>query len=85
MFADDAGKKGGEFYSPKGVVNLLVKLVKPAPRNTILDPCIGSGGMDLECASYVASYPMVKLEITLTYRYTDRKKILVHGQSAKSI
>lgn len=57
MFADDAGKKGGEFYSPKGVVSLLVKLVKPAPRNKILDPCIGSGGMDLECARYVAKLP----------------------------
>ncbi|HEY3390195.1 MAG TPA: N-6 DNA methylase, partial [Prolixibacteraceae bacterium] len=57
MFADDAGKKGGEFYSPKGVVSLLVRLVKPAPRNKILDPCIGSGGMDLECARYVAKLP----------------------------
>ena len=28
MFADDAGKKGGEFYTPKGVVRLIVQLIK---------------------------------------------------------
>jgi len=55
MFADDAGKKGGEFYSPRGVVKLLVQLVKPAPRNKIFDPCNGSGGIIIEAARYVAN------------------------------
>lgn len=47
MFADDAVKKGGEFYTPKGVVNLLVNLIKPEPGNKVYDPTCGSGGMYL--------------------------------------
>jgi type I restriction enzyme M protein len=57
MFADDAGKKGGEFYSPKGVVKLLVQLVKPAPRNKIFDPFVGSGGIVIESARYAGNQP----------------------------
>ena len=54
MFADDAGKKGGEFYTPKGVVKLIVQLIKPEPQNTIYDPTCGSGGMLVESARYIA-------------------------------
>ncbi|MGK0289183.1 MAG: type I restriction enzyme M protein [bacterium] len=54
MFADDAGKKGGEFYTPKGVVNLLVQILDPKPEMTIYDPTEGSGGMLLESARYIA-------------------------------
>ena len=53
QFADDAGKKGGEFYTPHGVVQLLVELLKPQEGMTICDPTIGSGGMLLECVRYV--------------------------------
>jgi type I restriction enzyme M protein len=51
MFADDAGKKGGEFYTPKGVVSLLVKLIKPGVNHRVYDPTCGSGGMLIEAAS----------------------------------
>ena len=37
-FADSAGKKGGEFYTPGEVVRLMVQLVKPEAGNTIYDP-----------------------------------------------
>jgi type I restriction enzyme M protein len=53
MFADDAGKKGGEFYTPKGVVSLMVNLIKPEPGDTVYDPTCGSGGMLIESAKYV--------------------------------
>ena len=43
-FADSAGQKGGEFYTPLEVVRLLVQLVKPEAGNTIYDPTVGSGG-----------------------------------------
>jgi type I restriction enzyme M protein len=43
-FADSAGKKGGEFYTPGEVVRLLVQLVKPRAGNEIYDPTVGSGG-----------------------------------------
>ena len=45
MFADSAGKKGGEFYTPSEVVNLLVRLIKPKSKMRIYDPTCGSGGM----------------------------------------
>lgn len=45
QFADDAGKKGGEFYTPKEVVTLLVKILDPREKMRICDPTCGSGGM----------------------------------------
>lgn len=50
QFADDAGKKGGEFYTPRMVVKLIVKLLAPAEGMRICDPTVGSGGMLIECA-----------------------------------
>jgi len=38
MFADDAGKKGGEFYTPRGVVQLIVELIKPEPKQKSVRP-----------------------------------------------
>lgn len=61
MFADDAGKKGGEFYSPRGVVETIVKLIKPQPKNKVYDPTCGSGGMLIESAKYVAELPNGKV------------------------
>lgn len=45
QFADDAGKKGGEFYTPKEVVKLLVEILDPHEKMRICDPTCGSGGM----------------------------------------
>ncbi len=44
FFADSAGKKGGEFYTPAEVVRLLVQITKPEAGNKIYDPTAGSGG-----------------------------------------
>lgn len=52
-FADDAGKKGGEFYTPRMVVRLIVEILRPAPGMRICDPTCGSGGMLIECAHYL--------------------------------
>jgi type I restriction enzyme M protein len=52
-FADDAGKKGGEFYTPKMVVELIVELLQPKEGMRICDPTCGSGGMLIECAHYL--------------------------------
>lgn len=52
-FAGDAGKKGGEFYTPKEVVELLVKIIKPQAGNSIYDPTCGSGGMLIQSANYI--------------------------------
>ena len=54
QFADDAGKKGGEFYTPRAVVQLIVRIIKPQPKNLIYDPACGSGGMLIQSAKYIA-------------------------------
>lgn len=53
MFADDAGKKGGEFYTPTKVVELLVRLLKPEEGMRVYDPTCGSGGMLIQSVDYV--------------------------------
>lgn len=52
-FADSAGKKGGEFYTPPEVVRLLVQLTKPEAGNTVYDPTVGSGGFLIQAHQYV--------------------------------
>lgn len=52
-FADSAGKKGGEFYTPRSVVRMMVRLVKPEQQHSIYDPCVGSGGMLILAKEYI--------------------------------
>ena len=52
-FADDAGKKGGEFYTPRQVVRLIIELLQPREGMRICDPTAGSGGMLIFAADYV--------------------------------
>jgi len=54
-FAADAGKKGGEFYTPAEVSILLAKLLNPQPGNRIYDPCCGSGSLLIKAANEVGS------------------------------
>lgn len=44
-FADESGKKAGEFFTPREVVNLLVGILEPKPGESVYDPACGSGGM----------------------------------------
>ncbi len=53
QFADDAGKKGGEFYTPKMVVRLIVECLQPQEGMSIYDPTCGSGGMLLEAVHHL--------------------------------
>ena len=52
-FADSAGKKGGEFYTPSQVVRLLVRLLKPQSGMFVYDPTCGSGGMLIQSKQYL--------------------------------
>jgi type I restriction enzyme M protein len=45
MFAESAGKKGGDFYTPRDVIRLMVRVLKPTPGMNVNDPTCGSGGM----------------------------------------
>jgi type I restriction enzyme M protein len=52
-FADSAGKKGGQFYTPAQVVRLMVRILRPAENMHIYDPTVGSGGMLIQSSQYV--------------------------------
>mgnify|MGYP001191486759 FL=1 len=53
LFASDAGKKGGEFYTPAEVSELLARLVKPQENDRIYDPTCGSGSLLIKVAKKV--------------------------------
>ncbi|MDP2856251.1 MAG: class I SAM-dependent DNA methyltransferase, partial [bacterium] len=67
-FADSAGKKAGEFYTPNEVVRLLVNILEPEADSEIYDPTVGSGGMLIESKNYVES------------RYGSAKNLSLYGQ-----
>jgi type I restriction enzyme M protein len=55
-FADSAGKKGGEFYTPRAVVRMMVRLVEPGVGMRVYDPCSGSGGMLIYSREYIEEH-----------------------------
>jgi len=67
-FADSAGKKAGEFYTPNEVVRLLVNILEPEADSEVYDPTVGSGGMLIESKNYVES------------RYGSAKNLSLYGQ-----
>jgi type I restriction enzyme M protein len=53
QFADESGKKAGEFFTPRAVVRLLTRILDPQPTDFVYDPAVGSGGMLVEAANEV--------------------------------
>lgn len=54
-FADDSKAQAGEFYTPRSVVELLVRILAPQPGETVYDPACGSGGMLIEAIRFMHS------------------------------
>ena len=52
-FAADAGKKGGEFYTPREIERVIINILKPSKKDHIYDPTVGSGGFLLESYQYL--------------------------------
>lgn len=52
-YAGETKKKGGQFYTPRQVVRLMVDLVKPEPKMRICDPTCGSGGMLIQSRKFI--------------------------------
>lgn len=69
-FADSAGKKGGEFYTPQEVVRLLVQMLEPHENMSIYDPTVGSGGMLIQSRHIVEDLGQ------------DPKKVALYGQES---
>jgi type I restriction enzyme M protein len=55
QFADAEGKKGGQFYTPKSIVQLLVEMIEPY-RGRVFDPCCGSGGMFVQSEKFIQAH-----------------------------
>ena len=54
-FANAEGKKGGQFYTPKSIVKLMVQMIEPY-KGRVYDPCCGSGGMFIMSEKFVQSH-----------------------------
>jgi len=55
QFADAEGKKGGQFYTPRCIVKLLVEMIEPY-KGRIYDPCCGSGGMFVQSEKFIEAH-----------------------------
>ena len=55
QFASAEGKKGGEFYTPRCVVKLLVEMLEPY-RGRVYDPCCGSSGMFVQSVEFIRAH-----------------------------
>ncbi len=85
-FARTEGQKGGEFYTPSGIVRLLAEIIEPF-HGRILDPACGSGGMFVQSARFVAEHqknPAAELAICGVEKTDEtgrlcRLNLAVHG------
>lgn len=85
QFADESGKKAGEFFTPRAVVRLLVRLLDPQPGETIYDPACGSGGMLVETIGEVREHGgdvrtlrLYGQEVNLTTSAIARMNLYLH-------
>lgn len=65
QFAADAGKKGGEFYTPREIERVIINILKPDEKNHIYDPTVGSGGFLLESYLHLREKTDEKIANTL--------------------
>jgi type I restriction enzyme M protein len=72
QFADSAGQKAGEFFTPREIVQLLVELLEPKEGMKICDPTCGSGGMLIWSRKYVEEH------------HENPKNVSLHGQEKSS-
>lgn len=84
-FADESGKKAGEFFTPRQVVDLLVRILNPQPEETVYDPACGSGGMLVETINTVRNQGgdtrtlrLYGQEVNLTTSAIARMNLFLH-------
>ena len=92
QFADDAGKKGGEFYTPKEVVTLLVEILDPREKMRICDPACGSGGMLVQSVYHLGEIGQNPKNISLFGQERNigtwaicKMNMLLHGLSGSRL
>jgi len=86
-FASDAGKKGGEFYTPHEVSQLLAKLLNPKAGDRICDPAIGSGSLAITVAEEVDNhnYRIYGQESNGSTWALCKMNMFLHGMDAADI
>lgn len=75
QFASAEGKKGGQFYTPKSVVNLIVECLEPY-EGRVYDPAMGSGGF------FVSSEKFIEMHSDKEHVNDAKKKISLYGQES---
>jgi type I restriction enzyme M protein len=80
-FASDAGKKGGEFYTPAEVSRLLATIVAPKAGDRICDPCCGSGSLLIRAGRAVGSddFALYGQELNGATWALARMNMFLHG------
>ena len=89
-FASDAGKKAGEFYTPKQVSRLLAQLAAPVPGDRICDPTCGAGGLLIEAAALVEKqgsrdFALFGQEVNGSTWALARMNMFLHGKDGARI
>lgn len=70
QFASSEGKRGGEFFTPRSIVKLLVEVLEPYENARVLDPACGSGGMFVSMGEYLRNHGQ------------DPSKLAINGQES---
>ena len=85
-FADHAGKKGGEAYTPRSVTRLMVRLIRPQAGQSVYDPFVGSAGMLSQAMEYVEDHDGKSEELAVFGQEKNvstwsiaRLNLLLHG------
>ncbi len=89
-FADITNKKAGEFYTPRPIVKLLVRIIDPKPGETVYDPACGTGGMLIEARNHINDdfaclRRIFGQEKNLTTSAIARMNLYLHGAEDFSI
>jgi type I restriction enzyme M protein len=85
QFADESGKKAGEFFTPRAIVRLLVRILDPQPGEAVYDPACGSGGMLVETINEIReakgdtrTLRLYGQEVNLTTAAIARMNLFLH-------
>lgn len=70
QFANAEGKRGGEFFTPRPLVKLLVEILEPFENSRVLDPACGSGGMFVQASNFLKEH------------HKDPNRIAIYGQES---
>ena len=95
QFASDAGKKAGEFFTPRKISELLVRLVNPRPGNRVYDPACGSGSLLVRASEQIATnattdqdkrnFQLFGQEVNSGTRALARMNMFLHGLDSAEI